>query len=156
MTDALTRLADAVEAGMLNPVDLVILKPNEHAHAWKAYNGSLDAAKALHDAMLPNCAWDIWRVPVFDNDPRKYGCNIAAVDTAYAETPARAWLMAIIRALAQANPLPEAVQVLEHPSATKVRRAAQMRGEIIDSVLHAVTDALDDLRKGIAHGEDDE
>lgn len=49
-----------------------------------------------------------------------------------------------------------AVPVLEHPSATKVRRAAQMRGEIIDSVLHAVTDALDDLRKGIAHGEEDE
>lgn len=48
-----------------------------------------------------------------------------------------------------------AVPVLEHPSATKVRRAAQMRGEIIDSVLHAVTDALDDLCKGIAHGEDD-
>lgn len=49
-----------------------------------------------------------------------------------------------------------AVPVLEHPSATKVRRAAQMRGEIIDIVLFAVTDALDDLRKGITHGEDDE
>lgn len=49
-----------------------------------------------------------------------------------------------------------AVPVLEHPSATKVRRAAQMRGAIIDSVLHAVTDALDDLAKGITHGEDDE
>lgn len=49
-----------------------------------------------------------------------------------------------------------AVPVLEHPSATKVRRAAQMRGEIIDSVLFAVTDALDDLRKGITQGENDE
>lgn len=49
-----------------------------------------------------------------------------------------------------------AVPVLEHPSATKARRSAQMRGEIIDRVLHAVTDALDDLRNGITHGEDDE
>jgi hypothetical protein len=49
-----------------------------------------------------------------------------------------------------------AVPVLEHPSATKVRRAAQMRGEIIDAVQHALSDVLDDLAKGITHGEDDE
>lgn len=48
-----------------------------------------------------------------------------------------------------------AVPVLEHPSATKVRRAAQMRGEIIAAVQCAVEDALDDLAKGITHGEDD-
>lgn len=48
-----------------------------------------------------------------------------------------------------------AVLVLEHPSATKVRRAAQMRGEIIAAVQCAVEDALDDLRKGIGL-EDDE
>lgn len=49
-----------------------------------------------------------------------------------------------------------AVPVLEHPSSTKVRRAAQMRGEIIAAVQHALSDALDDLAKGITHGEDDE
>ena len=49
-----------------------------------------------------------------------------------------------------------AVPVLEHPSATKVRRATQMRAEIIAAVQCAVEDALDDLAKGITHGEDDE
>lgn len=49
-----------------------------------------------------------------------------------------------------------AVPVIEHPSATKVRRAAQMRGEIIASVQHALSDVLDDLANGITHGEDDE
>lgn len=47
-----------------------------------------------------------------------------------------------------------AVPVLEHPSATKVRRAAQMRGEIIATVQCAVEDALDDLRKGITHEDE--
>lgn len=49
-----------------------------------------------------------------------------------------------------------AVPVLEHPSATKIRRAAQMRGEIIAAVQHALSDVLDDLANGITHGEDDE
>jgi len=48
-----------------------------------------------------------------------------------------------------------AVPVLEHPSATKVRRAAQMRGEIIAAVQHALSDVLDDLANGITHGDDD-
>lgn len=49
-----------------------------------------------------------------------------------------------------------AVPVLEHPSATKARRSAQMRGEIIAAVQHALSDVLDDLANGITHGEDDE
>ncbi len=48
-----------------------------------------------------------------------------------------------------------AVPVLEHPSATKARRAAQMRGEIIAAVQSALSDVLDDLANGITHGEDD-
>ena len=69
-------------------------------HACKASQGSLDAAKAMHDAALPgwralisaHLAWvDIW-------DPT----NTATINTpirAGATDPARAWLMAILRAL---------------------------------------------------------
>ena len=49
-----------------------------------------------------------------------------------------------------------AVPVLEHPSATKKRRAAQMRGEIIAAVQHALSDVLDDLVNGTLDQEDDE
>jgi hypothetical protein len=105
MTDALTRLADAVEAGTLKPVDLVMLKPNEHAQAWKAYHGSLDAAKALHDAELPAMFWNMGHL---DHPSLGYACTVAdghfADSTSwrgYAMTPARAWLLAILRALAQ-------------------------------------------------------
>ena len=47
-----------------------------------------------------------------------------------------------------------AVPVLEHPSATKVRRAAQMRGEIIAAVQHALSDVLDDLANGVTHEDE--
>lgn len=56
----------------------------------------------------------------------------------------------------QVTILDGAVPVLEHPSATKKRRAAQLRGEIIAAVQSALSDALEDLANGITHGEDDE
>jgi len=65
---------------------------------WKAFNGSLDAAKALHEAVIPNHAWDIWR-GIGADCVRYYGCNLPGIDTAYHEDPARAWLIAILRAL---------------------------------------------------------
>lgn len=48
-----------------------------------------------------------------------------------------------------------AVPVLERPAATQKRRAAQMRSEIIATVNHALTDALDDLSNGTFNWEDD-
>jgi hypothetical protein len=48
-----------------------------------------------------------------------------------------------------------AVPVLEHPSATKKRRAAQMRGEIIDAVQNALSDVLERLANGTLDLEDD-
>jgi len=105
MTDALTRLADAVEAGTATSADFRAAFPAGNGHdsgaILAAYHGSLDAAKSLHEAVLTIHSWDVWRVSAFDGDPRKYGCNIATVDTTFAETPARAWLLAILRALAQ-------------------------------------------------------
>lgn len=69
-------------------------------HAWNAYNGSLDAAKALHEAVLPrwdyrirsNMAW-VWRTAT----DIQGGDEIE--DDAGNDIPARAWLLAILAAL---------------------------------------------------------
>tara|TARA_R110000803_G_scaffold76353_6_gene140950 strand:- start:477 stop:857 length:381 start_codon:yes stop_codon:yes gene_type:complete len=66
--------------------------------AWR--NGSLDAAKALHEAVLPewhfNVGWEAtgnWYVVEISDVSWIDGCD--GCDT----TPARAWLIAIIKAL---------------------------------------------------------
>lgn len=64
--------------------------------AKNAYRGSLDAAKALHEAVLPGFHWSIdseaGSACVFDNL-----MDIAEVGEG--EDPARSWLVAIIKAL---------------------------------------------------------
>lgn len=110
MTDALTRLADAVEAGTIHRSDLDAFIPafglsSEANNALDAYKGSLDAAKALHDAMLPAMFWNMGHL---DHPSLGYVCTVADGHFAdspswrgYAMNPARAWLLAILRALAQ-------------------------------------------------------
>lgn len=68
-------------------------------NARLAYNGSLDAAKALHDAVLPDQSCGI----TFGGE---YGATITFPPTwdrmSISESnliPARAWLIAVIRAL---------------------------------------------------------
>lgn len=103
MTDALTRLADAVEAGTATSADFRAAFPAGNSHdsgaILAAYNGSLDAAKALHDAVLPGWDWSV------DNIGRSQFCAYvydgAKTIIAFNHNPARAWLLAIIRALAQ-------------------------------------------------------
>ena len=66
--------------------------------AYEAFGGSLDAAKALHEALLPGWHWNIvldaatvW--PKYPGDPTD------AIDSDMIEgNPARAWLLAILRA----------------------------------------------------------
>ena len=58
-----------------------------------ALDGSLDAALALHNAVLPDVPWNLWR------SGDEYGCNIWALDTEYAPTPARALLLADLAAM---------------------------------------------------------
>lgn len=99
MGDALTRLADAVEAGTWLGYTAEFWGLANHMLAFAAFNGSLDAAKALHEAVLPEWDWDV------------ASSNAAAVfhgralsgpyEMTAALTPARAWLLAILRALAQ-------------------------------------------------------
>jgi len=64
--------------------------------ACKASQGSLDAAKALHEAVLPGWGWDIscmQLASVWDLE-----CE-GPVIQGYAYYPARAWLLAILEAL---------------------------------------------------------
>ena len=63
--------------------------------ALAAFDGSLDAAKALHEAMLPGWMWNVecgadaivWEGE--DPSVQNYGIG---------DCPARAWLLAILRA----------------------------------------------------------
>jgi hypothetical protein len=115
MTDALTRLADAVEAGTLpRPLPFPAYQA---AMVISAYNGSLDAAKVLHEAVLPAMFWNMGHL---DTPSLGYVCTVADGHFAdspswrgFAATPARAWLLAILRALAQVQPAREGNGVAE-------------------------------------------
>ncbi len=73
----------------------------------KAYNGSLDAAKRLHDALLPG--WKVagiheedggrWWAEIRRGYITSYDKAIVAPHQFNSPTPARAWLIAILRAL---------------------------------------------------------
>lgn len=102
-TQALRDLLVKVEAGeagwnRLATIAEDALPPREAALAATAYRGSLDAAKALHDAVLPGWGFAVTQV----------GANIEGPTEFYsddANNPARAWLIAVIKALiAQATP----------------------------------------------------
>ena len=73
----------------------------EHWHdAMNAYLGSLDAAKRLHDALLPG-----WRWGAGAGDKMQFAAvlepekPLSATINAESDNPARAWLLAILRAL---------------------------------------------------------
>jgi hypothetical protein len=99
-TEALIELRDKAQAGAFGSPD------TPHAdlpvtHLIQAYCGSLDAAKALHETVLPGWAW---AVKTLATD----ACQVW-LDSAYglrrigyigtAKDPARAWLLAILEAL---------------------------------------------------------
>ena len=101
--ETLADLIAKVEAGRLVPVDLIVLEPEEHAWAQRAYEGSLDAAKLLHDAVLPKCGWRVGSVgPCEAVVNRLYGR--ADEYSAVSPDPARAWILAILRALHSMEP----------------------------------------------------
>jgi|TARA_R110000851_G_scaffold72426_1_gene160534 hypothetical protein len=96
--DALTELLANIEAGHGNdPSDyLCLMIVNDSIAARNAYSGSLDAAKALHEAVLQG--WDFSLganyAEVADYPNR---CGVYFIGTS--DTPARAWLIAILKAL---------------------------------------------------------
>ena len=103
-TAALIALLERVEAGHLTASCL----PDSMVKNWQqimdAYHGSLDAAKALHDAVLPgwspsvgqNAHHGYWFAHVLKSED---GSIVGDKDGSSPDTPARAWLIAIIRAL---------------------------------------------------------
>ena len=105
MTDrALDDLIAAVEAGTFLANDALSPRANESI-AYRAFSGDLNAAKALHEALLPERAVANLRFA------RRYEEESYATiempgghkPLGRALNPARAWLIAILRALAAAQ-----------------------------------------------------
>lgn len=107
---ALDALIEAVEVGSPSTKETWYNAIGDNYHAaTRAANGSLDAAKALHDALLPGWRMDaLWQGGVLSRTQDVWHCRIrciidgrTAIDTyervGY-DTPARAWLLAILRA----------------------------------------------------------
>jgi len=102
---ALVELLAKIEAGeVIQSTDAVDIWPTDArsmALPWldacKASQGSLDAAKALHDAVLPNFLWKIncSNATVYPFNAPDTGSGFYGM----ADNPARAWLCAIIQAL---------------------------------------------------------
>jgi hypothetical protein len=113
---ALTELLEMVEAGWPPDIDTPYMPPFRAAFehgwrarvAWDANQGSLDAAKALHEAVLPGWRMDaLWQGGVLAKNQDVWICRLRCIaeDRHAIETdrcgmadPARAWLIAIIRA----------------------------------------------------------
>lgn len=78
--------------------------PTEWHNAMNAYLGSLDAAKALHDAVLPGWAWTASEVGADVIRDEDSGDPFVAPYSGDCDLPARAWLIAILKALISEEP----------------------------------------------------
>ena len=104
---ALEALLAKVEAGdAVTAHDASRLWPNGYTHAINACHGSLDAAKALHEAVLPDIGWEVYRtakypgmIPGSCPSPYKAIVGWGTQVSGHADNPARAWLIAVLRAL---------------------------------------------------------
>lgn len=96
MTD-LDKLIDAVERGCALPLSFICLTPEDHRQAFRAYNGSLDAAKELHDALLPGWEWNL----ASDGVASVWGNGPTIVSRS--KGTSRAWLIAILKAYKAIN-----------------------------------------------------
>lgn len=103
---ALQDLLAKVEAGWPPDIDTPYMPPfREIWPDWRAQSaclaneGSLDAAKALHDAVLPG--WDL-QICTYEDDLFEVSVSLPLCVKTYdglSEIIARAWLIAILRAL---------------------------------------------------------
>lgn len=103
--EALEELAAKVEAGEVKDwrpyyIERVFGTKRNAVLAVASFDGSLDAAKALHDAVLPG-----WKKQLYEEDDGSFNALLrdGQDDRVYAEVwsvdLARAWLLAILRAL---------------------------------------------------------
>ena len=108
--EALTALRDKVKAGgRTNDGSMFRVFGDNWTHCFDAFDGSLDAARALHDAVLPE--WTVnslHQVRQRDNGmpaTGKWSCLLFCYAPKIrhleveADNPARAWLLAILEAL---------------------------------------------------------
>ena len=100
--EALERLIEAVESGAeITGLDVHKANTGHSDHiemVLRAHGGSLDAAKALHESLLPGWGFTVWT-----GESDDYGCNLIspegqAFDSVYAKSEARARLLAILNA----------------------------------------------------------
>ena len=111
MTDrkqALQDLRDKVAAGACDHGSFIVMgKPMDGIMAHHAYDGSLDAAKALHNAVLPGCSqYSIVTDPTCLKVSVCWWPNGLSEKTerhgegwGHPDQEARAWLLAILSAL---------------------------------------------------------
>lgn len=108
MTD-LDKLIEAVELGDWVGQFDDDLNVKQYKYAAKAYHGSLDAAKALHEALLPNMNFAIEGGPstytsadvgeaVSHDEPLGNKVSWWHEDMPLGMNPARAWLLSILKA----------------------------------------------------------
>jgi hypothetical protein len=106
----LERLIEAVEAGTASTMRFEDCGFDGWAEL--AYHGSLDAALRLHEALLPGWGWAVdwrddgfvmaWLSPNLNRMPEAERAAAPLVDERnYSGKPARAWLLAILRAMAK-------------------------------------------------------
>jgi hypothetical protein len=105
----LIELLAKVEAGEWDNHGTSWLFSNDRRHAFSAFHGDLNAAKALHEAVLPGWGWSYYSddghfLVGHPTDGKIY-------EETHNDTPARAWLIAILKALiAEAQPAPPPTQ----------------------------------------------
>jgi len=98
--EALTSLRDKVQAGdSTNDGSMFRVFGDSWTRCFDAYNGSLDAAKALQEAMLPK-----YKISLSEEADGEWRCLVGEVDVkrysqVWEKTPARALLLAILEAL---------------------------------------------------------
>ena len=112
---ALTDLLAKVEAGSVDDsrmytAALGIHLDNRHVHAAAAFSGLIDSAKVLHEAVLPETAYDLSDWPMGassailtgtheGDDGGRWSGKDDFKSEGRSQTPARAWLIAILKAL---------------------------------------------------------
>jgi len=112
--DALQELLAKVEAGEViqsaDAVDIWPIDARSMSLPWldacKASQGSLDAALALHIAVLPGAGWDVYRTSKYPgmipgSSQHEFAAKVGWGTThrGEADNPARAWLCAILKAM---------------------------------------------------------
>ena len=109
--EALEALLAKVEAGEESWVNLPRTADLHTDLVWKAWAGSLDAAKALHEAVLPKEGWEVGRTSLYpgmmpgSSEYQFYAfVGWGEYKKGYADTAARAWLIAILKALIAREP----------------------------------------------------